>query len=153
LPKIFSASSTAALPTHTSITRGLVGGLHLAEDLRLAEHHALNAAHDAEKVAHALVAAQCVKGRSVADVRAESGESVGGVLGGGVVFHAIAGGDDHRLAEPRRLCEADGDFAKMRVADGELLAKLDRRILVTEAEADDVHFRSEVKETQRAERN
>ena len=93
------------------VTGGVVGGFHLAEDLRLAEHHGVEAGGDAKQVAHRLQLVQMV----------EAGDKVfpcQGVIGGHealtargagrrvaalhVELHPVAGGQDDQFLDLRR---------------------------------------------------
>src|SRR5436190_23491620 len=118
--------------------RGEVGFLYLAEDFGFADDHALESADDAEEMARAFVAAVLLKG--VGRQASAGGDEIGdqaspaaGVFGCGVVFDAIAGGNDDGFPEAFEAGELGGHFPEAQVADGELLAKLDRGGLMAEA--------------------
>ena len=84
-----------------------VGGLELAEDLRLAEYEGIEARRHAEQVAHGFIVFILVEVRLqfVHAAAAGRGPAFEGAAAGGVAvahhehFHAVAGGEDEGFAD------------------------------------------------------
>jgi hypothetical protein len=108
------------------------GVLHLAQDLRLAHHHRVEAGRHAERVTDGLVLQVRVQvrldlGQRHAALRAEAREDRGaglaGHVGDAVDLHAVAGGHHHRLAQ-RPAHQLGEQLAQLVVVERELLAQL-----------------------------
>ena len=112
---------------------------HLPENFSLAEHHAFQTAYDAEEVPDALRSMQLLKCGRITDSLCQNRQRSRSIFAGDVVFHAIAGGDNHRFANLGLTSDLHRSLANMRVTDSELLTKFDRRVLMAEAKTDDVH--------------
>ena len=120
--------------------------LHLAEDLRLAQHHRVEAAGDAERVRHRLArAAACTcTGRARRSGRPWNRSSQRatrrGIAAAEIDLGAVAGRQDRRFLHP---CAAAGQVAQrvgQRVRrERDLLAHLERRGRVVEAERVERH--------------
>src|SRR6185503_7873118 len=127
------------------ILRGLVGLLDLAEDLRLADHHRLQAGRHAEGVTDGFRIRVTVEDRVqlAAVARVIAGEE--GLQGlyrarivlAGVELHAVAGGEDHGLARPRLRAQAQERVAHLVLGEGEGLAHGERGRPVAHADDDD----------------
>ena len=119
-----------------------MGLLHLALDLRFADHHRIEAGRDAEEVQERLVLVprQRVLGgerpqvaKQVVRARARVGDREH--------FQPVAGGEQHGLAhsgEPAQAREAPGQVLR---GDGELLAHGDGHLLVREPDAEEDRHR------------
>ena len=70
---------------------------------------------------------------------ARAPDRVGAVVEHGVVFHAVAGREDERLAHAVERGQAAGGGGEFGVGKGKTLPYLDLRGLVAQAEANDVH--------------
>ncbi len=127
----------------------LVGLLHLGEDLRLADHHAVQAGGDRKQVLRRLVARPQTE---VLDDRrrlqfVEPGEKGGqlrsaralGVLAGGVEFHAVAGGKQHGLHPGKLLAVSAQGPPGLVGVEGEPFAERDRRVVVAAPNNLEVH--------------
>ena len=132
--------------SRAAAARRSVGFFHLTENLRLADDHGVQPAHDAEKMpdgARRGVPEKCFAFRGGSACRheiAHGREPVLGVFRRHVEFHAIAGRDDHRFTEAghsRKLCR---DARQLAIGNGETLPHFDGRGVMTEAEADDLHM-------------
>ena len=126
----------------------LVGELELTEDFGLAQHHRVDAARHAEEVLDALRVAVRVKGilRCLADAveftdeaaqrLAKRGVVVGG---GGVDFHAVAGGENDSLVGNAPLAQLAKRVGDLRVGKGEALPQFDRRGVMAQPCDNDRH--------------
>jgi len=128
------------------LARKLVGILHLAEDLRLAQHHRIQPGGDAEQVARRVLLVVAVQelvqlAGSQTMVAAQPRQRQ--LLGAGGHAHvqlgAVAGGQDHRLLHAGFLLQfvqgGGGGFGVER----HLFAQGDRRGEVVEPEGDQRH--------------
>lgn len=126
-----------------------VGLFDLAEDLRLADDHAVERAGDAEEVADGFAVAVFVEvGLDVVwrnrEVFVEEAEKIGfglrlrcfGVVLQGEEFDAVAGGEDEAFADAGLVEEGAGGVGEAAGGDGEALANLDGRGVVVDAEED-----------------
>jgi hypothetical protein len=122
--------------------------LHLAEDLRLADHHGIQAGRDAEGVTDRVVLGvrveQRLHGREVdAAVAAQSPERDGagfaGDVGHAVHLHPVARRQDDRLAQHAVGDELAQDLTQLVLVDGQLLAQRHRRVLVAHARGEESH--------------
>ena len=127
-----------------------VGLFDLAEDLRLADDHAVERTGDAEEVADGFALAEFVEvGLDVVwrdgEVFVKEAEEVGfglGLRGFSVVlqgeeFDAVAGGEDEAFADAGLVEEGAGGVGEAAGGDGEALANLDGRGVVVDAEEDE----------------
>jgi hypothetical protein len=129
-----------------------VGLFDLAQDLRLADDHAVERAGYAEEVAYGFALAELVQvGLDVAGwdgkVFVEEAEEVGfglrlrscgfaGVVLQGEKFDPVAGGEDEAFADAGLVEEGAGGIGESRGGDREALAYLDGRGVVVDAEED-----------------
>jgi hypothetical protein len=129
----------------------------LAEDLRLADDHAVERAGDAEEVADGFAVAVLVEMRlnvagrdgevfvkEAEEVRLGLGRCVRGFAG--VVlqseeFDTVAGGEDEAFADAGLVKEGAGGVGEAGRGDGEALANLDGRGVVVDAEEDETSLR------------
>ena len=118
---------------------GGIGFLHLAENLRFADDHRIEARSYAEQVPHRIFFAKFVEMRVefvsremkvVVQESAQVGVAVGGV---GHDLHAIAGGDDHAFFDPGIGGELAAGVGQARLRDRQALADFERRALVIHA--------------------
>ena len=127
---------------------GGVGAPHLAEDLLLAHHRAVQAAGHREEVfdgglavAHVGVLSEIphrhpgVVGENLTDRRQSAVEGVDH----GVDLDAVARRQHHRLGHQRRLQHFLDQFRLIGVVGGELLENRDRRAAVRHPEQQDAH--------------
>jgi hypothetical protein len=127
--------------------RRAVGVLHLAEDLRLPEHHRVETARDAEQVAHDLAVAQLVdlaRGRAaVAELLAQEPvhelERVVARAGRAEQLGAVAGREERALVEPRLGEELGGALREVDGRDRVPLAHRHGRGPVRQADEEQVH--------------
>jgi len=144
-------------PHAAGFAREPLGLLHLAEDLRLAEHHRIQTAGHAERVAHGIGLRQNVR-RALQFLRFEAlfgGDEVGERMAGGdgffdraVQFGPVAGGHDRGFGEPAGVASGE-PVAQPRNGVADLfghecdpLAQRERRGLVIHAESQQLHGRS-----------
>ena len=130
------------------IGRRGVGLLHLAEDLRLADDQRIEPGGDAEQVAGGVglgagvdVRAQIV-GRHRARRREEAGHRLVAVLeavAGRVQLGAVAGREQHHLAERRIAGQRRHRVAEIAGRERQPLAQLDGRRVVAHAEDQESH--------------
>jgi hypothetical protein len=118
--------------------------LHLAEDLRLAQHHRIEPAGDAEHVAHGIAAGQGVQvGRDVPRrqlvILRQPVRRPLGRLGRAVQFGAVAGRQDGRLAHLPPARQFDQRLRQAQRIERHLLAHGKRRGMVVEAEGIKLH--------------
>ena len=130
-----------------------VGLFDLAEDLRLADDHAVERTGDAEEMADGFAVVVLVEvgldvGGGDGEVFVEEAEEVGlglrlGVGGfadvvlQGEEFDAVAGGEDEAFADAGLVEEGAGGVGQTGGRDGEALANLDGRGVVIDAEQDE----------------
>src|SRR5674476_147934 len=119
--------------------------LHLAQDLRLAQHHGFEARGDAKRVAHRLFLGQGVEVRLQllrlhAVILGHPEQRFVRLLGGTVELGAVAGGEDRRLPHQLGL----GQFAQRRFqffgVKHHLLADRERSGVVVQAEGVKLHL-------------
>ena len=115
--------------------------LHLAEDLRLAQHHRIEAAGDAEHVAHGVAAGQGVQVggdflRLQPVVFRQPLRRRLGRLGGAIQFGAVAGRQDRRLAHLVAMRQLDQRLRQAHRVERHLFAHGKRRGMVVEAEGE-----------------
>ena len=116
------------------------GLFDLAENLRLADDHRVEARGHAEEMADGLFVAVLVEvGCENGCVDSElAGEKCGNghavTFDGSKQFDAVAGGDDHALGDPGRGGEGARGFGKLVAADGDLLAQRNGRRFVVHAD-------------------
>ena len=119
--------------------------LHLAQDLRLADDHRVQAGGHAKHVPHRIAIAMFVEvlaiGRRIEAVElAQKPVQVGGaVRGARDQFHPVAGGNDHALLDTGIGRQALRRFRQASLGNGEPLPHFDRRGLVIHADDDEVH--------------
>ena len=114
------------------------GVLHLAEDLRLAEHHRVEAGGDAEGVAHGVArpgACRAATRPSVevdaalpAQVAERQRPRLARRLGHAVHLHPVAGREHDHLAQHVARLQVAEQLAQLVLLDGQLLAQLHRRV-------------------------
>ena len=149
-----NARGTRALqhrPERAGVERDGVRLLDLPEDLRLADDHRVERRGDAEQVAQRLVAVERVEVRAQArrqcalvDEEAMQRLDGRGVLDTGVELDAIAGRDDHRLADAGHGHQALERSRQQLAGEGDALAHLDGRGLRCD-EADDAPARAQLR--------
>ena len=112
------------------------GFFHLAQNLRLAHHHGVEAGSHAEKMAHRLLITVVVNVRRQlrrinAEVAVKKRRQVGvRILERGQQLHPIAGGNDHALANARHVRQRARCFRQILTGDRDPLAQRDGRGLV-----------------------
>src|SRR3569623_2041648 len=124
----------------------LVGILHLAQDLRLAQHHRVQPRGDAEHVSHCRVLVmpveelvQLARGQAVVAVEPRLRRLFGTFGYADVKLGAVAGGEDQRFFNARLgLQLAQGFSGGVRI-ERHLFAQADRRGEVIEPEGDQRH--------------
>ena len=127
----------------------LVGLLHLGQDLRFAQHHAVQAGGHAEQVPHGrfigvdeqvrhdLAGIELMKaGQKVADFL-HAGDRRR--LAGGVDLHAIAGGKQHAFHVAERKPPLLQGLFRLLPAEGQAFADDDRSAMMAAADDLDVH--------------
>ena len=129
---------------HAGIARGCPRLLHLAEDLRFAQHQRIEAGRNPEQVAHRIAVAMPVKVgvQVVAGVRMAGqplGQRAAVVVGVRVQFGAVAGGQQHRLMHLRQPAQGGERGGQCVRGKRHLLAQGDRRGLVVDAEDVQAH--------------
>jgi len=118
--------------------------LQLAEDLRLAQHHRIEAGGDAERMARGVL------GRQRVDVRLERialelvvvGQPAGRVLRvvrAAVDLGPVAGGQDRRLGHRAGLHQVAQCLGHRLAVEGDPFAHLDRGALVVDADCVELH--------------
>ena len=114
--------------------------LHLAEDLRLAHHHRVQAGGHAEQMAQRLLleSADGVRRRDWSQ-RLQHVLACRPRIGHREDLDAVAGGDQHRLAHPGERLELPQARLDLFRWHGDLLAHRDGRLLVREADAEQRH--------------
>ena len=68
----------------------------------------------------------------------QASKACSGCLGRAEVFHAVAGGDEHRLAQAEHVLHLRERLGQLRIAEGDFFAQLDRHFLEGEAAANDM---------------
>ena len=132
-------------PGGTRNSRRLVRSLDLSEDLRLADHHGIQAGRDPEQVAHrlgpvVLVQVRAQLGRAYRAVRQQVLPQVRSCsVMGDQELNPVAGGQDHRLAHVRPRLEGAERRGQIVRRDGNLLAQLHRRIAMVQAREKEIH--------------
>ncbi len=139
------------------VARELLGFFHLPEDLRLAQHHRVEAAGDAERVPHGIHVRQHVR---VAVQFVEVQLSFGGdelaqrllrdigLFDGAIKLGPVARGDDRGLADPaagrsaQAIAQATDRCAHFVGQEGDSLTHCERRSGVVEPEGKELHRRS-----------
>ena len=138
---------------HRAGVLGASGGiLHLSENLRFAQHHRIEPGRHAKRVAHGMiliegVEVRCQRGGIDTVILGEPGSGFAqafGVLGRAINFGAIAGRQDRRLARQTLVKK----FAQRRMQafdlEYHLLAQLQGRGVVVDAEGGELHGRREM---------
>ena len=124
------------------------GVLHLPEDLRLADHHGIQARGHAERVADRVVLGMDIEDgldgcRVHAALPAQMAERGGARLarhlGDAVDLDAIARRQHHGLAQRAATHEVAQDLADLVLVGRQLLAQLDRRVLVAQPCSEERH--------------
>ena len=122
-----------------------VGFFDLAENLRLADHHGVEARGHAEEMTDGVSIVVPINVRSKQrGLKAELAIEETGEIGGGRLddrehLDAIAGGDDHALGDSGHGGEGAGDFGELLAGDGDALAQLDGRGFVVDADEYEGH--------------
>ena len=123
------------------------GLLHLAQNLRLAHHHGVQAGGHAEEMAHGFLVAMLVEvRRQQRGVQAEVALQKAGQIGasgdfhGSQQLHAVAGGDDHALGHAGHGGQGAGGLRQLFAGDGDALAQLDGRGLVVHSDEGQGHW-------------
>ena len=125
--------------------RGGVGFLDLTENLRLADHHGIQAGGDAEDVLDGLQAlvledVGLVLAAAEAEVLAHEALQIAmAVLGAGEDLHPVAGGDDHGLLDAFHGGELGESLGQARLGNGKALPHLDRRRFVIHTQYRKIH--------------
>jgi len=120
--------------------------LHLAEDLRLAQHHRIEAAGDAEHVPHGIAAGQCVevRGNLLRQQLMIFGQPLRRRFGrfcGAIQLGAVAGRQDRRLAHFTAMRQFDQRLRQTHRIERHLFAHGKRRGMVVETEGIKLHWR------------
>ena len=119
-----------------------VGGLELSQNLRLADHHGIQAGGDAEEMVDGVAAFVPVEVRPdgggadgfvVGQEAVDDGLRVRRVLGGQGDFDAVAGGEDHGFADALARFQVGQRGGQRLLAEGQAFAHLDGRCLVAHA--------------------
>ena len=122
----------------------LVGGFDLRQDLRLADHHAVETGGDGEQMPHGVVAGpreQLVEDfvdRQLVEIGHELGHGFMrraplGIFAGRVDFHAIAGRQQHGLDLGEAGAQPVERGLGLRGAEGQPLAERDRGLMMAAA--------------------
>ena len=136
------------------LLRGVVGLLHLAQDLRLAHHHGLEAGRDAERVPDRLRprqpvdASPSVAGGAAVEAHEEGLDHLGRIgrrsrafvrrrARPAVHLDAVAGGEDHRLVEAGLLPHALERFGNPVLRKRQRLPHLEGGRAVADSDHDD----------------
>ncbi|ABA50496.1 hypothetical protein BURPS1710b_3601 [Burkholderia pseudomallei 1710b] len=142
----------------TRLGRGAYRVLHLAEDLRFAEHHRIEPGRDAKRVAHRLGLRQRVHVRRelvggnpvVVGHPADRGVARGAIVGRAIQFSAIAGRQDRRFGCVRRRM-AEEDALERRQCGLDLFerkrhafAQGDRRSVVVDSDREELHVQEAI---------
>ena len=124
-----------ALAEQAMVARGRPGVLHLAEDLRFAQHHRVQPGGDPEQVAHSLGIGMLVQiALQVAGPAAQPLVQRLCRLGHGVQFGAVAGGQQHRLGNLRGIAQRTERARQRLTGEGRALAQFHRCGLVIQSE-------------------
>ncbi len=124
---------------------GGVGFLHLSEDLRLADHHGIQAGGDAEDVLDGLKLLVLedvgfeLAGTEAEEVAHKLLQIAIAVLRARKDFHPVAGGDDHALLDTTDRGELTERLRQTRVGNGESLSHFHRRRLVIYTQYKKIH--------------
>ncbi len=117
------------------VARQRPGVLDLAQDLRLAQHHRVQPGGNAEQVAHRGGVAVLVQiALQVAGVAFQPARQVLAVLGHGIQFGAVAGGQQHGFGQLRRLPQRVHRARQRIAAEGRAFAQFHRRGLMVQSE-------------------
>ncbi len=131
-----------------AILGGGVGGLELAQDLRLAHHHGIQAGGHAEQVMDGVAALVAVEmrpdgmradGLVIGEEGIDDGLRVGAVLGGDGDLHAVAGGEDQGFGDALARLQIGQRGGQRFLAEGQAFAHLDGRGLVAHAGDQQLH--------------
>ena len=131
-----------------AILGGGVGGLELAQDLRLADHHGIQAGGHAEQVMDGVAAFVPVEvrldgvgtdGLVIGQEGIDDGLRVGAVVGGDRDLHAVAGGEDHGFADALARFQVGQRRRQGVFAEGQAFAHLDGCGLVAHAGDQQLH--------------
>ncbi len=124
----------------------LVGVLHLAEDLRLAQHHRVQPGGDAEHVAYRVVfivpiqeLIQFAGSQMMMTTQPRLRDVLRARRHADIQLGAVAGGQDHRLFHAGFVGQLVQGFARGVRVERHLFAQADRRGEVIEAEGDQRH--------------
>ena len=125
--------------------RGRRGLLHLAQDLRLAEHHRLEAAGNREQVPSRFGASLDVEAPFLLDLRSAAEKHRGQAALEGILLvtvaqidlGAIAGGKQQRFLDRSIGDQADQDVLGVGAAIGDALAQVERRAPVIDSDRED----------------
>ena len=124
---------------------GGIGFLDLAENLRLADDHRVEAGGDAEDVADRFIFAKFVEMTfELAEIdleilAQEFAQIARAILHVGDEFHAVAGGNDHALGNGGMLGQSLAGLGQARFGNRQALAHFDRRGLVIHADELESH--------------
>ncbi len=121
------------------------GLFYLAQDLRLAHHHGIEAGGHAEEMVHRFAVAVLVQMRS--QNRSINAKVIGKksaqrhllAFNGGNQLHAVAGGNDHALGYPGGRSQGARGLCQLIARDGNLLPQRDRRGFVIHANERQCH--------------
>ena len=123
-----------------------VAFLDLAEDLRLADDHAVERGGNAEEMANGFALAEFVevrveRGGGHREIVSQEEAKVALVFVLSEEFNAVAGGEDDGFADTGVVGERTGCFSQAAGGDGEALAHVDGRGVVVDAEEREAHGR------------
>src|SRR5712691_8629072 len=122
--------------------------LHLAQDLRLADHHRVEARRHAERVTNRLPIGVRIEDRlhggrlhtaMSAELTERGGARLTGHVGDGVHLDPVARREDEDLTDDARRGDVAEQLAQLVFVDGELLPELHRRVAVREASDEERH--------------
>ena len=130
------------------ILGGGVGGFELSQDLRLADHHGIQAGGHAEEVMDGVAALMAVEmrpdgmradGLVIGEEGIDDGARVGAVLGGDGDLDAVAGGEDQGFGDALARFQIGQRGGERFLAEGETFAHLYGRRLVAHAGDQELH--------------
>ncbi len=125
--------------------RGGIGFLYLAQDLRFADHHRIQAGGDTEDVLDGfqlLVFEDVgfVFAAAETEVFAHEALQVAGILlGAGKDLHPVAGGDDHRLLHALHGSQLAQGIGQARLRNRKTLPHVHWRGLVVDPQYEEIH--------------
>src|ERR1044071_3980599 len=121
-----------------------VSFFYLAQNLRFAHHHGIEAGSHAEHMAHSVALLKfidvAIQGSGVqAKIAAQKSPKIGSLFGAGEHFHPVARGKDHAFIHAGLLHQAADRVRQLRLRDSEPLTHLQRCAVVVHADDVEVH--------------